>query len=112
MPSPPAVAVGPGLCSGHCCYGPQVSPPTSRGLALVFRPLVLFYCYQGLRLGLCSTVSRPALRHLVTIRSLKGGGAPAEVGSSDSNWFSEMPSRSFPSASVHPVSHPLLPELK
>lgn len=47
------------------------------------------------------------------ILSLKGGGALAEVESSETlTWLSEMASRSFPSASVHLVSHPLLPELK
>lgn len=47
------------------------------------------------------------------VLSLKGGGALAEVESSETlTWLSEMASRSFPSASVNLMSHPLLPELK
>lgn len=47
------------------------------------------------------------------VLSLKGGGALAEVESSETlTWLSEMASQSFPSAFVHLVSHPLLPELK
>lgn len=81
---------------------------------MVFGPLFLFYYYQGLCLGRmlpCLALLFSTWSQLVL--SLKGGGALAEVESSETlTWLSEMASQSFPSASVHLVSHPLLPELK
>lgn len=77
-------------------------------------------------LSFCFTITRvfvwvrllPCLALLLStwsqlVLSLKGGGALAEVESSETlTWLSETASQSFPSASVHLVSHPLLPELK
>lgn len=78
---------------------------------------VLYFCFTITRVFVWVRML-PCLALLFStwsqlVLSLKGGGALAEVESSETlTWLSEMASRSFPSASVHLVSHPLLPELK
>lgn len=94
--------------------GSALLPPGGRGACLGFFSSLCFTItrvFVWVRMLPCLALLFSTWSQLVL--SLKGGGALAEVESIETlTWLSEMTSRSFPSASVHLVSHPLLPELK